>query len=150
VGTEAWNDQVGQKVVYMVGAEDQTASLTLNPPDLGPLQVVLSVSNGLADVTFSSDQLEVRQALENALPRLQEMMSESGIALGNATVNAGMSNNGQAQQDQATAAGFGRGNGRGNNRGNGRDGDTVVGEAVVRPATRSARLGDNGMVDTFA
>jgi flagellar hook-length control protein FliK len=149
VGTDAWNDQVGQKVVYMVGAEDQTASLTLNPPDLGPLQVVLSVSNGQAEVTFSSDQLEVRQALENALPRLHEMMSESGIALGNATVNAGMSNGGQAQQDQAAAAGFGRGNG-GRNRGNGRDGDTVSGEAVVRPATRTAILGDRGMVDTFA
>jgi flagellar hook-length control protein FliK len=149
VGTEAWNDQVGQKVVYMVGAEDQTASLTLNPPDLGPLQVVLSVSNGQADVTFSSNQLEVRQALENALPRLQEMMSESGIALGNATVNAGMSNGGQAQQDQAAASsGFGRGNNGRNN--GGRDAGTVVGEATVRPATRTATLGDRGMVDTFA
>jgi flagellar hook-length control protein FliK len=149
VGTDAWNDQVGQKVVYMLGAEDQTASLTLNPPDLGPLQVVLSVSNGQADVTFSSNQLEVRQALENALPRLQEMMSESGIALGNATVNAGMSNGGQAQQDQAMASsGFGRGNrGRGNG---GNDAGTVVGEATVRPATRTARIGDRGMVDTFA
>jgi flagellar hook-length control protein FliK len=150
VGTDAWNDQVGQKVVYMVGAEDQTASLTLNPPDLGPLQVVLSVSNGQADVTFSSNQLEVRQALENALPRLQEMMSESGIALGNATVNAGMSNGGQAQQDQAMASsGFGRGgnNGRGNG---GNDAGSVVGEATVRPATRTATIGDRGMVDTFA
>jgi flagellar hook-length control protein FliK len=150
VGTEAWNDQVGQKVVYMVGAEDQTASLTLNPPDLGPLQVVLSVSNGQADVTFSSNQLEVRQALENALPRLQEMMSESGIALGNATVNAGMSNGGQAQQDQAAASsGFGRGNGNGRGNG-GNEAGTVVGEATVRPATRTAGLGDRGMVDTFA
>ena len=152
VGTDAWNDQVGQKVVYMLGAEDQTASLTLNPPDLGPLQVVLSVSNGQADVTFSSNQLEVRQALENALPRLQEMMSESGIALGNATVNAGMSNGGQARQDQAMASsGFGRGNGNGNGRGNGGNGDngTAVGEATVRPARR-AIIGDRGMVDTFA
>jgi flagellar hook-length control protein FliK len=147
VGTDAWNDQVGQKVIYMVGAEDQTASLTLNPPDLGPLQVVLSVSNGQADVTFSSNQLEVRQALENALPRLQEMMKESGIALGNATVNAGMSNGGQAQQEQAAASsGFGRGghNGRGNEAG------MVTGEATVRPATRAAAIGDRGMVDTFA
>ena len=148
VGTDAWNDQVGQKVIYMVGAEDQTASLTLNPPDLGPLQVVLSVSNGQADVTFSSNQLEVRQALENALPRLQEMMSESGIALGNATVNAGMSNGGQAQQDQAMASnGFGRGN---NGRGQGGNDAETVGEATVRPATRTARIGDRGMVDTFA
>ena len=150
VGTDAWNDQVGQKVVYMVGGEDQTASLTLNPPDLGPLQVVLSVSNGQADVTFSSNQLEVRQALENALPRLQEMMSESGIALGNATVNAGMSNGGQPQQDQAMASnGFGRGGNNGRNHG-GNDAGTVVGEATVRPATRTAAIGDRGMVDTFA
>jgi flagellar hook-length control protein FliK len=150
VGTDAWNDQVGQKVVYMVGGEDQTASLTLNPPDLGPLQVVLSVSNGQADVTFSSNQLEVRQALENALPRLQEMMSESGIALGNATVNAGMSNGGQAQQDQAMASnGFGRGGNNGRGHG-GNDTGTVVGEATVRPATRTAAIGDRGMVDTFA
>ncbi|WP_440966859.1 flagellar hook-length control protein FliK [Massilia sp. GER05] len=147
VGTDAWNDQVGQKVIYMVGAEDQTASLTLNPPDLGPLQVVLSVSNGQADVTFSSNQLEVRQALENALPRLQEMMGESGIALGNATVNAGMSNGGQAQQDQAMASsGFGRGNNGRRNGGNGENGS--AGEATVRPATRIIR--DRGMVDTFA
>ena len=130
--------------------EDQTASLTLNPPDLGPLQVVLSVSNGQADVTFSSNQLEVRQALENALPRLQEMMSESGIALGNATVNAGMSNGGQAQQDQAmTSNGFGRGGNNGRGHGS-NDTGTVVGEATVRPATRTAAIGDRGMVDTFA
>jgi flagellar hook-length control protein FliK len=150
VGTDAWNDQVGQKVVYMVGGEDQTASLTLNPPDLGPLQVVLSVSNGQADVTFSSNQLEVRQALENALPRLQEMMSESGIALGNATVDAGMSNGGQAQQDQAMASsGFGRGGNNGRGHG-GNEAGTVAGEATVRPATRTAAIGDRGMVDTFA
>ena len=150
VGTDAWNDQVGQKVIYMLGGEDQTASLTLNPPDLGPLQVVLSVSNGQADVTFSSNQLEVRQALENALPRLQEMMSESGIALGNATVNAGMSNGGQAQQDQAMASsGFGRGGNNGRGHG-GNDAGTVAGETTVRPATRTAAIGDRGMVDTFA
>jgi flagellar hook-length control protein FliK len=149
VGTDAWTNQVGQKIVYMVGSEDQTASLTLNPPDLGPLQVVLSVSNDQANVTFSSNQQEVRQALENALPRLREMMSESGIALGNATVNAGMSNGGQAQQDQAMASsGFGRGGNNGN-RGHG-GGDAAVGEATVRPATRTAIIGDRGMVDTFA
>ena len=143
VGTNAWENQVGQKVVYMVGSEEQTASLTLNPPDLGPMQVVLSISGDQASVTFSAEQMEVRQALENALPRLREMMSESGIALGNATVNSGMQDNRQAQQDQAA-----RGNNNGFGRGNGRDDGVVVGEATVRPARTSG--GDRGMVDTFA
>jgi flagellar hook-length control protein FliK len=143
VGTSQWENQVGQKIVYMVGSEEQTASLTLNPPDLGPLQVVLSVSNDQASVTFSSNELEVRQALENALPRLREMMGESGIALGNASVNAGMPD--QAQDQGARSSGFGRGSGQ---RGNGNDsGDS---ETAARPVTRTAIIGDRGMVDTFA
>jgi flagellar hook-length control protein FliK len=145
VGTDAWNDQVGQKVVYMVGSEDQTAELTLNPPDLGPVQIVLSVSNDQASVTFSSNHEEVRQALEDALPRLREMMGESGIALGNATVNAGNGGNGQAQDGSSGSNRSGSGR-----RGNG-DSDTgTVAEATVRPATRTTMLGANGMVDTFA
>jgi flagellar hook-length control protein FliK len=147
VGTEAWENQVGQKVVYMVGSEEQTASLTLNPPDLGPLQVVLSVTNDQASVTFSANQEEVRQALENALPRLREMMSESGIALGNATVNAGMPDGRQAQEQAARhAGGFG---GNGNGRGRGDNGNTAE-DTAARPVTRTAVLGDRGMVDTFA
>jgi flagellar hook-length control protein FliK len=144
VGTADWEDQVGQKVVYMVGSEDQTASLTLNPPDLGPMQVVLSVTNDQASVTFSSNQQEVRQALENALPRLREMMSESGIALGSATVNAGMPDGRQAQ-DQSS----GRGNGGRWNGAGGDDAGVAAVETTVRPA-RTRVLGDNGMVDTFA
>jgi flagellar hook-length control protein FliK len=147
VGTEAWENQVGQKVVYMVGNDEQTASLTLNPPDLGPLQVVLSVSNDQASVTFSANQEEVRQALENALPRLREMMSESGIALGNATVNAGMPDNGQAREQAARNSGGFGGNGNGRGRG---DKGNANDEPAARTVTRTARLGDSGMVDTFA
>jgi len=145
VGTGQWENQVGQKIVYMVGSEEQTASLTLNPPDLGPLKVVLSVSNDQASVTFSANQEEVRQALENALPRLREMMSESGIALGNASVNAGMPDGRQAPDQQAPSSrGFGRTAGRGDDRVGGVD------DAAARPVTRTVTLGDRGMVDTFA
>jgi len=145
VGTGQWENQVGQKIVYMVGSEEQTASLTLNPPDLGPLQVVLSVSNDQASVTFSANQEEVRQALENALPRLREMMSESGIALGNASVNAGMPDGRQAPDQQAQSS---RGVGRTGGRGDDRTG--AVDDAAARPLTRTVTLGDRGMVDTFA
>jgi len=139
VGTQAWDNQVGQKVIWMVGGEEQTATLELNPPDLGPVQVVLNVSNDMASVTFSSQQLEVRQALENSLPRLREMMSESGIALGNASVNSG--NEGNQQQGQQ---GSGRSGGGG---GNGGDSSTV---AEVTPRQRTSILGGAGAVDTFA
>ena len=141
VGTPAWDNQVGQKVIWMVGGADQSATLELNPPDLGPVQVVLNVSNDMASVTFSSSQLEVRQALENALPRLREMMNDSGIALGNATVNAGAE--GRQGQD-------GNGSGRpgSGNRGNGADIDSAV--ADTAPRQRTSIIGGAGAVDTFA
>jgi flagellar hook-length control protein FliK len=138
VGSSGWDQQVGQKIVWMAADGEQSAELTLNPPDLGPLQVVLNVGNDGASIAFSSSQLEVRQALENALPRLREMMSESGIALGNATVDAGT-------PDQRQAQGDGQGSrGSSSSRMTGADA-----EPVPRSARRVTSSG-NGMVDTFA
>jgi flagellar hook-length control protein FliK len=142
VGTPGWDQQVGQKIVWMVAGKEQSASLTLNPPDMGPMQVVLNVTNDQATVTFSASQPEVRQALENAMPKLREMMSESGIALGNATVNAGMPDQRQAQQGEQS-----RGQGSG-----GRFGGSAGDSAPIAAVTpRQARLdGATGLVDTFA
>jgi flagellar hook-length control protein FliK len=92
VGSPAWDQALGQKVVWMVAGEQQSASLTLNPPDLGPLQVVLNVSNAQATASFIAAQPEVRQALEAAMPKLREMLSDAGIQLGQATVSAGTPN----------------------------------------------------------
>jgi len=89
VGTPAWDQALGQKVVWMVAGAEQSASLSLNPPDLGPLQIVLNISHAQADATFTSAQPEVRQALEAAMPKLRDMLGEAGIQLGQASVNAG-------------------------------------------------------------
>ena len=144
VGSQAWDNQVSQRIVYMVGKE-QAATLTLNPPDLGPVQIVLNVSNDQASVAFSAEQLEVRQALENALPRLREMMSESGIALNNATVDAGARQ--QQQDDQRRASGGSGANGNLAGTGAGNEGEAVN---EVAPRTRTVGLGERGMVDLFA
>lgn len=146
LGTQAWDNQVSQRIVYMVGKE-QAATLTLNPPDLGPVQIVLNVTNDQATVAFSSDQLDVRQALENALPRLREMMSESGIALGNATVDANVPDQRQQQHDSERRAQGGQ-RGTGGLTGDNQDGAPAVNE--VAPRTRTVSLGDRGMVDLFA
>lgn len=141
VGTSAWDQALGQKVVWMVKGGEQTAMLTMNPPDLGPLQVVLSVIDNQAMVNFTSAQPEVREALETALPRLQEMLKESGIQLGQANVNAG------SQQ----FSGF---NGSANDRnsaGRGTGSESVAGvEESPRLRESVIRVPGNGAVDTFA
>lgn len=88
VGTTAWSQALGDKIVWMAAGAQQTATLTLNPPNLGPLQIVLNVTNDQASANFFTAQPEVRQALETAFPRLREMMNDAGIQLGQASVSA--------------------------------------------------------------
>lgn len=100
VGTTGWNQAIGQKVVWMAKNEQMSASLSLNPPDLGPMKVVISVSDNIATANFVSAHPDVRQALETALPRLREMLGEAGIQLGQAHVGAGTSGDYGAQAEQ--------------------------------------------------
>ncbi|MEO8419115.1 MAG: flagellar hook-length control protein FliK [Methylophilaceae bacterium] len=88
-GSPAWNQAVGNKIVWMVGNAEQSASLTLNPPGLGPLQVIIKMQNDQASTTFISAHQEVRQALEAALPTLRSMMHDAGISLGQTSINMG-------------------------------------------------------------
>lgn len=101
VGTSAWDQALGDKVVWMAGGAEQTATLSLNPPDLGPLQIVLNVSNNQANATFIAAQPEVRLAIEAAMPKLQEMLGNAGIQLGQTNVRSDTSSSGRqdAQSD---------------------------------------------------
>jgi flagellar hook-length control protein FliK len=88
VGTTAWGQALSDKLIWMTTGALQTASLTLNPPDLGPLQIVLNLTHDQATASFFATQPEVRQALEAALPKLREMMHQAGIQLGQTTISA--------------------------------------------------------------
>ena len=141
VGSDAWEQQLGQKVVWMVAGGDQSASLTLNPPDLGPLQIVLSVTNDQASVSFMAAEPETRQALEDAMPKLRETMGEAGIQLGDTNVSTGSQDQRQAFAEQAEARAAAGSRRFGNDGGEGRT------PAQPEPVIRRTVL---GAVDTFA
>ncbi|MDO9232914.1 MAG: flagellar hook-length control protein FliK [Methylotenera sp.] len=137
-GKTGWDQAISQKVMWMVGAGEQSASLTLNPPDLGPLKVVIHVHNNQADATFISDNDEVRKALEHGLSNLRDRMQESGIQLGQANVSTSQqSQQGfqQAEQNRALTQAQSNAN-------------LAQAETAVKtsPVVRVA----NGLVDTFA
>ncbi len=86
-GKEGWAQAIGQRVMWMVGAAQQSATLTLNPPEMGPLQIVINVHNDKTDTAFFSDRQEVRQALQDGMDNLREMMKDAGINLGQTNIN---------------------------------------------------------------
>jgi len=88
VGSAAWGEALGDKVVWMSGQGNQVAELRLDPPHLGPLEVQLTMVNDQATAVFVSHHPAVREAIESAMPRLREMLADSGIMLGNTMVGA--------------------------------------------------------------
>jgi flagellar hook-length control protein FliK len=149
VGTTDWDTALGQKMVWMSGNGQQSATLTLNPKDLGPLQVVINVNKTQADATFIASSPEVKAALEAAMPKLREMMDQAGIQLGQANVSTGMPNQQQQafnQPQRSNNNGSGNGQGRNNGNSSGND-DGVIATGATAPA--SAGKSGLGLVDTF-
>ncbi|MDI1299342.1 flagellar hook-length control protein FliK [Methylotenera sp.] len=137
-GKTGWDQAISQKVVWMLGAQEQSATLTLNPPDMGPLQVVIHVHNDQADTTFISDNAEVRQALQDGMDNLRNKMNESGIQLGQANVSSG----GQMQQQFQQAAQQSKASASLNNNASASPiGHVSSAKTVIRTS--------NGLVDTF-
>jgi flagellar hook-length control protein FliK len=87
VRDSAWGERIGERVLMMAGNQLKTAEIRLTPAELGPLRVQVSVDDGAANVTFHAQHAVTREALEQALPRLREMLAENGLSLGQADVS---------------------------------------------------------------
>ena len=83
-----WAQDFSEKVVWMARADQQSAQISINPPQLGPLQITLNMNGDQATAVFTSAHAEVRQAIEDAMPRLREMLAGAGIDLGQANVGS--------------------------------------------------------------
>lgn len=82
-----WGSELGSRVVQMSGQQLQSARIQLSPAELGPITVNLVVDDGSAELTFHAQHGLTRDAIEQALPRLREMLNDNGLTLGNATVS---------------------------------------------------------------
>jgi flagellar hook-length control protein FliK len=135
----AWADEFGQKITWMASQGNQSAELHLNPPQLGPLDVTIKINGDQATALFTSPHAAVRDAIEQAMPKLREILADSGIMLGNAMV----SDQSARQQPEQTSH-------KPRNRASSADGVTAT-ESASAAETRVTHIKQHqGMVDTFA
>lgn len=136
----SWNNDFGQKIVWMAHNNKQSAQLVLNPPELGRIEVSLNIDKAGATATFVSASADVRESIETALPRLREMFAGAGIELGQANVS---SESFKGQEQANTQAGFAH---------SPETGDSVIleSEPVAGSNQKQQIVQGNGMVDTFA
>lgn len=103
VGNDGWNTAIGQHMLRMSAEQMKTAELELNPPELGPLKVVLDLQSDQLSTTFVTGSAQVQQALEASVPRLQEMMSQAGYQLNQVNVQTAFSDGQREAQQQQQA-----------------------------------------------
>jgi flagellar hook-length control protein FliK len=88
LATPGWSEAFRHQVVWLVDRQLETAELHVNPPHLGPVEVVLKISDDGARIAFCSPHAAVREAIEASLPDLRSGLAERGLALGEALVSA--------------------------------------------------------------
>ena len=86
VTSPAFTEEAAQHVNWMVGNGIEHASIRVTPAEMGPIEIRITLKNDEATINFAVTRPETSAAIENALPRLKEMLEASGISLGNTSV----------------------------------------------------------------
>lgn len=90
-------DEFGARLHWMADQKIGHARIRLHPEELGAVDVRLRLDGDRVSADFISARPEVRQALEQSLPRLEELLGEHGFQLAHADV-------GQQQRDDDDAS----------------------------------------------
>lgn len=139
VSQSGWADDVGNRMVWMAGKELGRAELILTPPHLGRVEITLNVNGDQTTAQFVTATPAAREAIEQSIPRLRELMTEAGLNLGQVNVSANGTND--PSQEQRSWGGAQRG---------GRQAmSEETSEIVGQPRSMWVQSG-RGMVDTFA
>lgn len=134
-GSTGWPEEVGNRVNWMVGHDESHAELTLTPPQLGKVEISITISGEQTTAQFVAATPAARELIEQSLPRLREILEQSGINLGQTDVGT---------SSQPGSSGEGR---RGSARGSaGGDAEGSMTNTTATPWLRRAE----GLVDTFA
>jgi flagellar hook-length control protein FliK len=135
-----WDTAFAERVVWMAKQGMQEAQISLNPRNMGPIEVHISMQKEQASVTFVAHHAATRDALEAAMPRLRDMLQDNGLNLAQSDVS-----HQSFEQRRDQAAGFSGDQGRGQHgRGDGQPADEG---APVETALNGSGL---GAVDYYA
>lgn len=96
-----FDDAFGSRIAWMAEQRVGHAEIRVSPDHLGTIDVRLQLDGTRVNAEFHSAQADVRHALESSLPRLREMLGQSGLQLGQADV--GQRQNGQPSPSNGLA-----------------------------------------------
>ncbi|MFT4059137.1 MAG: flagellar hook-length control protein FliK [Legionella sp.] len=97
-----WSKQFSDHIVWLSQQDTKTAVIKLHPEDLGPLEVNVKVVENSASVTIVSHSQQVREMIDQSMPKLQEMMAEQGLNLSEMNISSDSRERHFARQDNSS------------------------------------------------
>jgi len=98
--------------MWLSGRGIQSAQIHLNPVELGPVEVKVSVQNDQTVISFNVQNTGVKELLESNVQRLRDMIDQNGGTLAEVNVEERSSDReGLAQQQQNSQKGGGSSSG---------------------------------------
>lgn len=125
-----------QQLITMVSQGIQHAEIRLDPPELGHMLVKIQVHGDQTQVQFHVTQTQTRDLVEQAMPRLRELLQEQGMQLADSHVS-------QGGQGERREGGFGDGGGS-----NGADVDEISAEELHLALNQATSV--NSGIDYYA
>ena len=87
VGAPDWGQELHDRVAVLVDQNMTNAQIKLSPAHLGPIEIRIALSDGQANISFTTHSHVTREALEAAAPRLREVMASQGYSSVNVDVS---------------------------------------------------------------
>jgi flagellar hook-length control protein FliK len=100
-----WGDKMAGKISWLANQRISFAEIHINPPDMGPVEVRVSVQNDQASVTLHAQNSSVRDLLELNGNRLRDMLQENGLDLAKMDVSDQTSRQQQQMADGESGQG---------------------------------------------
>lgn len=86
VGDPKWGDDFAGRIGILVDKGVSEAKLQLTPAELGRLEIKISTDGDQAKILFTVQNAAAREAIEQAMPRLREMLGQDGLQLAHSEV----------------------------------------------------------------
>ncbi len=96
-----------QQLLTMVKDGIQHAEIRLDPPELGSMTVKLQVRGDHTQVQFHVTQTQAKDLIEQAMPRLKDLLQQQGMNLADSQVSYGGGSQQQAQGEAQAENGAG-------------------------------------------
>ncbi|WP_295510696.1 flagellar hook-length control protein FliK [uncultured Pseudoalteromonas sp.] len=94
-----------ERVSALLNINNKEAEIRLDPPEMGSMQIRIRSDAEQAQINFVVQNQQAKEALEQSMPRLREMLAQQGIELGESSIQQGSPEQQDGEPGQGQLAG---------------------------------------------